>query len=68
MRPLFGSSPQIPGSASIWSSATRAQWATSGSTTIRLTGRPAASDSRDQTRCGRSIRFIVEQKQTVRSR
>ena len=50
-----------PGRASIWSSATRAQRATSGSTVIWLTTRPCTSDSSDQTRCGRSIRFIVEQ-------
>ena len=56
------------GSASIWSSATLAQCAVSSSTWIRLTTRASASDSSAHTRCGRSMRFIVEQKHTVRSR
>ena len=50
-----------PGRASIWSSATRAWAATCGSTRIGLTTRPSTSDSSAHTRCGRSMRFIVEQ-------
>lgn len=56
------------GSASIRSSASFANASVSWSTWIRLTSLPSARDSRVQTRWGRSIRFIVEQKQTVLSR
>ena len=51
----------LPGRASIRSSATRAYFSVSGSTSIRFTTWPATSDSSAHTKCGRSIRFIVEQ-------
>ena len=50
-----------PGNASIRSRAARAWPATSGSTRMALTTRPSTRDSSAHTRCGRSIRFIVEQ-------
>jgi hypothetical protein len=50
-----------PGRASIRSSATSAHFSVSGSTSMRLTTAPEASDSIAQTKCGRSMRFIVEQ-------
>src|SRR6185503_15108095 len=56
-----GEACRAQGSASIWSSAVRAWPAVSGSTVMWLTTWPAASDSSERTRCGRSIRFIVEQ-------
>ena len=51
----------LPGRSSIRCSATLAQCSVSASTSITLTSWPSASDSSAQTRCGRSIRFIVEQ-------
>lgn len=53
-----------PGRVSIRSKATLAQMDVSGSTLMGLTTRPRDSSSSAQRRCGRSIRFIVEQKQT----
>ena len=49
------------GSVSMRSSAARACLAVSGSTVIWLTTRPATNSSSAHTRCGRSMRFIVEQ-------
>ena len=51
----------LPGRSSIRCSATSASRSVSGSTMIRLTTCPATSDSIAHTRCGRSMRFIVEQ-------
>ena len=51
----------LPGRSSIRWRAILAQCSVSGSTSITLTRLPATSDSIAQTKCGRSIRFIVEQ-------
>lgn len=56
------------GRASIRSRASLANASVSRSTWMRLTSLPSARDSRVQTRWGRSMRFMVEQKHTVRSR
>src|SRR6266545_5569276 len=59
---------QAAGRASIRCSAARACSLVVRSTLTWFGIRPATSSSMAQTRWGRSIRFIVEQKQTVRSR
>ena len=51
----------LPGRSSIRCSATRASRSVSGSTSIRFTTTPSTSDSIAHTKCGRSMRFIVEQ-------
>ena len=59
--PVAQSRCDLPGRSSIRWSATSASASVSGSTVIRLTTVPATRLSRAQTRCGRSMRFIVEQ-------
>ena len=51
----------LPGRSSIRCRATSASRSVSGSTWIWLTTSPATSDSIAHTKCGRSMRFIVEQ-------
>ena len=51
--------------SSIRCNASSAQRAVSGSTSITLTGVPAARFSSDQQRCGRSMRYIVEQRHST---